>query len=104
MTVSGAPAPTRFAPIPGPAQMGKDFLYLVLGLPVGIAAFTFAVTAVSVSLGLAITLVGIPLALITLLGTRWIAKLERERARLVVDAPAAPRDRPLEGGLLDRSR
>jgi len=97
-------AQTRFAPIPGLAQTGRDFLYLVLGLPVGIATFTFAVTAVSLSLGLAITLVGIPLGLITLLACRWIAKLERARAQLVVDAPIESRDRPLEGGVLERSR
>lgn len=95
---------TRFAPLPGLAQTGRDFLYLVLGLPIGIATFTFAVTAASLSLGLAITLVGIPLALVTLLACRWIARFERARARLVVDAPIESRDRPLEGGLLERSR
>lgn len=94
---------TRFAPFPGLAQTGKDFLYLVLGLPLGIAAFTFAVTALSLSIGLAITLVGIPLLVLTLLASRWIAKLERVRAGLVVDdAPTA--DRPLTGGAIERSK
>ena len=35
-----AAAESRFAPLPGLAQTGKDFLYLVLGLPLGIATFT----------------------------------------------------------------
>ena len=93
----------RFAPIPGLAQTGKDFLYLVLGLPLGIAAFTFAVTALSLSIGLAITLVGIPLFVFTLLASRWIAKLERARAGLVVDDPMIT-EVPLRGDVVDRSK
>ena len=96
-------ADTRFAPIPGVKQSAKDFLYLVLGLPLGIASFTFAVTALSLSAGLAITLVGIPLFVLTLLACRWIAKLERARAVLVVDEPVTP-DAPLEGDVFDRSK
>jgi len=98
-----AAAESRFAPLPGLAQTGKDFLYLVLGLPLGIAAFTFAVTALSLSIGLAITLVGIPLFVLTLLASRWIAKLERVRAGLVVDDPLVA-DEPLRGGVIDRSK
>jgi hypothetical protein len=94
---------SRFAPLPGLATMGRDFLYLVLGLPVGIATFTFVVTALSLSVGLAITLVGLPLLVLTLLASRWIAKLERERARMVIDEPVAA-DRPLSGGTIERSK
>jgi hypothetical protein len=94
---------TRFAPIPAPATMGRDFLYLVLGLPLGTAAFTFAVTALSLSIGLAITLVGVPLLILTLLASRWIAKFERVRARLVVDEPVRV-DAPLTGDAIDRSK
>jgi Putative sensor len=95
--------PSRFAPLPGLATVGRDFLYLVLGLPLGIATFTFAVTALALSAGLAITLVGIPLLVLTLLASRWIARFERERARLVVDEPIAA-DRPLAGGAIERSK
>ena len=98
-----APTDTRSAPFPGLAQTGKDFLYLVLGLPLGIATFTFAVTALSLSIGLAITLVGIPLFVLTLLVSRWIATLERVRAGLVV-ADALTTDRPLTGGAIERSK
>ena len=75
----------------------------MLGLPVGIAAFTFAVTAFSLSVGLAITLVGLPLFVLTLLASRWIAKLERERARMVIDEPVVA-DRPLSGSAMERSK
>jgi hypothetical protein len=96
-------AEPRFAPLPGLAQTGKDFVYLVLGLPLGTATFTFAVTALSLSAGLAITLVGIPLLALTLLAARWIARMERARARLVVDDPI-PAERPLTGGALERAK
>ena len=96
-------AEPRFAPLPGLAQTGKDFAYLVLGLPLGTATFTFAVTALSLSAGLAITLVGIPLLVLTLLAMRWIARMERTRARLVIDNPI-PAERPLTGGTVERAK
>jgi hypothetical protein len=99
-----AASESRFAPIPGLATMGRDFAYLVLGLPLGIATFTFAVTAVSLGLGLVITLIGIPILVGTLLASRWIAKAERARAAWVVDEPAHAGDRRLEGSLLERSK
>ena len=46
--------------------------------PLGIAFFSFAVTGLSLAAGLAITLLGIPVLLATLLASRWIA---RGRAR-----------------------
>jgi hypothetical protein len=94
---------SRFAPLPGLATMGRDFLYLVLGLPLGIAFFSFAVTGLSLGAGLAITLVGLPVLVLTLLASRWIARVERARAGLVVDVPIAA-DRPLSGGVVERSK
>ena len=94
---------SRFAPLPGLATIGRDFLYLVLGLPLGIVTFTLAVTGLSLAAGLAITLVGIPVLVLTLLAARWIAKLERARAGLVVDEPI-PAERPLSGGVVERSK
>lgn len=92
----------RFAPLPRLATAGRDLLYLVLGLPLGIASFAFAVTALSLSAGLAITLVGIPLLVLTLYVSRWIARVERARARLVIDEPIRA-DPPLPSGALDYS-
>ena len=74
----------------------------MLGLPVGIAVFSFAVTAFALSAGLAITLVGVPRLILTLFASRCIAKLERERARMVIDEPV-PADRPLSGSAMERS-
>jgi hypothetical protein len=94
----------RFAPLPSLMTAARDFAYLVLGLPLGIATFTVAVTGLSLAAGLAITLLGIPVLLGTLLAARWMARLERRRAGLVLDAPAAAGERALEGGIWQRSR
>jgi signal transduction histidine kinase len=48
-----------------------------VALPLGIAWFTFLVTAISVGLGTAITLIGIPILIGTLFAWRWLASLER---------------------------
>jgi signal transduction histidine kinase len=51
--------------------------YLLLALPLGIAEFTFLVTAISLGAGLAITLIGIPILIATVYAWRWIAQIER---------------------------
>ena len=45
----------------------------MIALPLGIAWFTFLVTAISVGLGTAITLIGIPILVGTLFAWRWLA-------------------------------
>ncbi len=67
--------------------------YLVLGLPLGIVEFVAIVTGLSMGLGLLITLLGIPVLVLTLLGTRATAAFERELARTLLDAPM-PRHQP----------
>jgi len=61
--------------------------YLLLGLPLGILDFTLVVTGLSVGLGLVVTLVGIPLLVMTLLLARALATLERRLARSLLVAP-----------------
>ena len=51
--------------------------YLLVALPLGIIEFTFLVTAISVGVGTAITLVGIPILIGTIYAWRWLAQLER---------------------------
>src|SRR5436190_5643361 len=65
-------------------QLGLDTVYLLLALPMGILTFTVVVTGWSVSLGLAITLIGLPLAMGTIYISRWLAWIERRRAALVL--------------------
>ncbi|WP_306591332.1 sensor domain-containing protein [Geothrix sp. 21YS21S-4] len=75
-------------------------LYLLLSLGTGILAFTFAVTGLSLSLGLAILIVGLPVALLFLLGTRLLSVAELHLLRLLVDdgMEAAPIPDPLPPG------
>jgi signal transduction histidine kinase len=77
------------------ARTWRETANLVLDLPVGIAGFTFVVTGLSLGAGLLITLVGIPILALTLLGCRGAAWLELRRARLLaLDLPdPSPLDR-----------
>jgi hypothetical protein len=85
-------------------DIAHDFAYLVLGLPVGIAAFTVIVTGLAMAAGLAITLVGVPILLLTLILARGIAELERRRASFVLDERIQGRERRLEGGIWQRTK
>jgi signal transduction histidine kinase len=51
--------------------------YLLLALPLGIVEFTFLMTAISVGLGTAVTLIGIPVLIFTVYAWRWVAGVER---------------------------
>lgn len=66
--------------------------HLLLDLCAGITWFTIAVTMLSLSAGLSITLVGIPLLAATVVGFRLVGTIERARARLLLgqhtEAPA----------------
>ncbi|MCX4576801.1 sensor domain-containing protein [Streptomyces sp. NBC_01571] len=72
------PAPLR-APIE--ARSWREFGYVMLGLPLGIAMFTFAVTMFSLGAGLLITFLGVPVLAGGLAGCRGFGALERARAR-----------------------
>ncbi len=80
----------------------KELLHLGLSLPVGLAGFCFVVVFLAVGVGLAITIVGIPLLAALVLTCRGVAAMERARARVLlgerVDRPAA--FGPAQPGLL----
>ena len=64
------------ADILAPLTYGR-IAYLLIALPLGIVWFTCLVAAISLGLGTAITLVGIPILLATMYAWRWAAQLER---------------------------
>ncbi|MEU3598755.1 sensor domain-containing protein [Streptomyces sp. NPDC006798] len=80
----------------------REFWYLMLSLPISIVFFTFAVAALSLSAGLLITFVGVPILAASLAAGRGFGALERTRARLLlghhVDAPEPLR--PRSGGMM----
>ena len=93
--MTALPAPTtRSLRLPRPSVIAGDFAYLVLSLPIGIVTFTVAVTGISLAGGLLITLIGIPVLLLTLLACRGLAAVERTRAALVLGEPVPGAEKP----------
>ena len=93
--VSGA------APSPSPSLSTKtlwsrDLLFHLAGLLTASVGIVLWATGFALSIGLAITYFGLIVALGTLLGCRWFARVERRRAAIVLGAPIAERYRPLQ--------
>ncbi|MFD0305308.1 sensor histidine kinase [Streptomyces sp. NPDC127119] len=63
------------------ARSLREFVYLMLSLPLSIFMFTFAVTMMSLGAGLLITFLGVPVLAAGLAGCRGLGALERARAR-----------------------
>jgi signal transduction histidine kinase len=74
-------------------RWGRDVAFHTVGLLTSILGFTLWVTGVSVTLSLAITVVGLLSALAFFWAFRWFARLERHRAALVLGAPIPERYR-----------
>jgi hypothetical protein len=74
----------------GRGQTYLNFIYLVLGLPIGIAYFVILVTALATFGGLAITLVGIPLLLATMYGWCVLAGFERVQTNILLGTGINP--------------
>ncbi|MEU6354503.1 sensor domain-containing protein [Streptomyces sp. NPDC047072] len=62
----------------------REFGYVLLSLPIGILLFTYAVTMVSLGVGLLVTFIGIPLLAAGLAGCRGLGAMERARARVLL--------------------
>ncbi|WP_328915441.1 MULTISPECIES: sensor histidine kinase [unclassified Streptomyces] len=59
----------------------KEIGYLLLNLPLSIIGFVYVVTMISIGLGLSVTVIGLPLLAMGLIGCRLLGRLERARAR-----------------------
>lgn len=87
--------PARSVPAPLAVFLTRrtwgELLYAVLGLPLGIAGFVFTVVTLSVSAGLLITFVGVPLLAATGLVSRYLGAGVRSLGNtLVGDEPIPP--------------
>ena len=81
----------------------NDFLYVAMGLPLGIGWAVTLFTLLAVGVSTAIVTIGIPILAFTLVLWRWGAGIERQRVALVLGVPIAPPPRVAPGGrLLDR--
>ncbi|HEV2777464.1 MAG TPA: sensor domain-containing protein, partial [Solirubrobacteraceae bacterium] len=76
-------------------RWGRDLLFNLAGLPTAIIAGVLWSVGTMISLVLAITYVGLFAALGTLLAMRWLARVERRRAAIVLGEPIEERYRPL---------
>jgi signal transduction histidine kinase len=65
------------------ALVARDTLYLLLALPMGTLFFGFVVAGWSTAIGSFITFIGVPVAVLTIWGTRGLAWVERARAAIV---------------------
>ena len=86
---SAVPVPTSIA-----SRWARDLLFHSAGFVTANVGLVLWWTGVPLSLGLAITYIGLVLALATLLACRWFARLERRRAAIVLGAPIAERYAP----------
>ncbi|MGW7485903.1 sensor histidine kinase [Streptomyces sp. NPDC054786] len=62
----------------------REFLYLLLSLPLSIVMFTYATVVISLGAGLLVTFLGIPVLAGGLAGVRALGGLERARARTLL--------------------
>ncbi|WP_405938291.1 sensor domain-containing protein [Streptomyces sp. NBC_00726] len=71
------------------ARTWREFCYLLLSLPISIVLFTFAITMFSLSAGLLVTFLGIPVLAAGLVLCRGFGMLERTRARALLRVDVA---------------
>ena len=69
---------SKFFSVIAKSQTYLNMVFLLLAFPLGILYFTFLVTGVSLGLGLAITLIGIPLLILMSFLWYWVAIFERQ--------------------------
>lgn len=76
-----------FVGVPVRPQTYLNLVYLGLAFPLGIAYFAFVTVGLSLGIGLALLVVGIPILLLVVLGALGIAAFERWLADLLLDSP-----------------
>jgi hypothetical protein len=100
-TVRTADANGRRSPSSSARRILREFGYAVLGLPIGVAAFAWVVTDLSIGVSLLATLAGLPLLVLGGLSARWLGSRLRTFSNAMTgdDVPAPPAFRPRPGML-----
>jgi hypothetical protein len=86
--------------IPSLNRIARDTAYLTLGLATSVVAFGVWVAAITLSVTLALLIVGIPVIIGSAYVLRWTAELDRQNARLVFGRPVRGHYRSYRGGSL----
>jgi len=81
---------SSFFNVIGKKQTYLNMFYLLIAFPLGIFYFVFLITGVSLGLGLAITLFGIPLLILMTFLWYWIAVFEGEMSSFLLDIKIVP--------------
>ncbi|MFC0846785.1 sensor histidine kinase [Streptomyces noboritoensis] len=91
--------PARFA---YDRQTWKEILHLLANLPMALIGFVYVAVLVFTGAGLSVTVIGLPLLAVGLVGARQLGKLERARARALlgvrIDEPTPIPARALRKG------
>ncbi|MFJ8634632.1 sensor histidine kinase [Streptomyces sp. NPDC093568] len=74
---------------PFEARSWREFGYVLLSFPISLMLFVYAVTMVSLGVGLLVTFLGIPVLAAGLAGCRGFGSLERARARALLHLDVA---------------
>ncbi|MFH1802800.1 MAG: sensor domain-containing protein [archaeon] len=82
--------PTNFFNVIAKKQTYLNLLYLLIAFPLGIFYFTFVVAGTSLSIGLIITLFGIPLLSLMTFLWYWIGIFERKLTSALLDVTITP--------------
>lgn len=80
-TYDDTPPPVRLA---YDASTWKEIAHLLANLPMALIGFVYVVVLVFTGAGLSVTVIGLPLLAVGLVGARQLGKLERARARALL--------------------
>ena len=91
--------------VPAFNRTARDAAYLTFGLLTSIVALAVWITALSLSLSLAVLIIGLPVVIASAFAMRWTAELDRRNAALVFGRPVRGHYRaPARGGWPARLR
>ncbi|WP_323675416.1 sensor domain-containing protein [Halorubellus sp. PRR65] len=91
-----------FLGVPVRARTYLNLCYLCLAFPLGIAYLVFVTVGLSLGVGLAVVVVGVPIFLLTVVGALVAGSVERVLARYLLDLDLGSRALPADGPLRDR--
>jgi len=100
VTTSIRDAATTFVGVPARTQTYRNLLYLGLAFPLGLAYFVGLTFGFSLGVGLALTLVGVPILVATLAGSTLLARFEAELANRLLGTDVRTEVPDASGGVL----